>query len=173
MAIRDEIVRLAYWWAAPSEYKPLPDELMSFFEIAGTEQVPTEQEARKSLTTLSTGAIVGGQIRHWCGIFACHILCRAGVDVRWTLLGGKIVGVKANQVRYVPGSQGMQPGDVAMIPKANHHFIITAADYGSNSIDTVDGNTSGQMIRSLSKSIKYSGSEASAKSVYGYYRVLV
>ena len=172
MPIRDDILRLAEWWADPGEYKPWPEELISFFEVAEAEQAPSYAEAQKSLTTLSTGAFVGGAVKHWCGIFACHVLREAGLNVRWTLLGGKIVGKSANQVKYVPGNQGLRPGDVAMIPKANHHFIVTGVDYGSNTLWSVDGNTSGQMIRSLTKQVKYSSQEAATKTIYGYYRVL-
>ncbi|TFG37658.1 MAG: hypothetical protein E4H46_01330 [Desulfobacterales bacterium] len=174
MAIRDEIVRLALWWADPGKYKPLPDELVSFFETSGTEQVPTLDEAKKSLMTLSNGVRLGGQVKHWCGIFACHILCRAGVDVKWTFLGGKVVGKSENQIRYVPGRDGMKPGDIAIIPAAQHHFIVIDADYDTNTLHTVDGNTEGQYIREIhDKKIRYTGPNASNLTPYGYYRVLV
>ena len=169
MPIRDDIVSRAEYWADPGEYKPLADELISFFEEAGAEQAPTVSEAEYALKYRGTGVAVGGQVKHWCGVFACYILRQSGVDVRWTLLGGKM---KGSQVSYHPGRQGMQPGDVAIIPASNHHFIITDVDYGSNALSSVDGNTMNQKIRTKDKKINHSGSDASTQNIYGYYRVL-
>lgn len=107
MARRDNIVWGAYFEAGYGEWRVWPEELRAFFRVAGCEQVPTEDEARRSLH-LSSGAYVGGQIRHWCGIFACYVLRQyGGLDVRWTLMGGKMVSGD-DGVRLRWGNQGMR-----------------------------------------------------------------
>ena len=118
MTIRSDIVYVARWWASPGEYKPWPEELVFFFEEAGTEIVPTLAEAKKTLATLGSGAFVGGGIRHWCGIFACHVLHYAGVDVSWTPHGGRMKGKSGYQIQYVPGDRNIRPGDVAVVSDA-------------------------------------------------------
>jgi hypothetical protein len=70
--------------------------------------------------------------------------------VKWTLSSGKILGVDK-----VWGHSGIQPGDIAVIPHASHHFIVTGTwsededpNSSSQSLLTVEGNTSGQRIKS-------------------------
>ncbi len=138
--------------------------------------MPTLAEAKKTLATLGSGAFVGGGIRHWCGIFACHVLHYAGVDVSWTLYGGRMKGNSGYQIQYVPGDRNIRPGDVAVVPKAHHHFVVTAIDYDNNQLESVDGNTTGQYIRQRDKKIRYSwkdGPDYASRNIYGYYRVLV
>lgn len=169
MPIRDRIVQWAEWWAFPGEWKPSAQELSDIFTDAGAEQAPSLSEAEWSLRNLSTGVKVGGQVKHWCGVFAAEVLRRAGVDAQWTLMGGAI---KGKGVSYRPGNQGIQPGDVAMIPKANHHFLVVGVDYGGNTLWTVEGNTEGQLIRERTRQFKYSKDpKASEKTIYGYYRI--
>jgi hypothetical protein len=160
--LRDQIVRIAQWWAFPGAYQPTADELIDFFQGAKTEQYPSLTEAERSLKTLNTGVYVGGSVKQWCGIFACSVLASVGLNVRWTLNGGKMLG----SVMFVPGFSGMLPGDVAIIARAQHHFIITDVDYDSGTFHSVDGNTSGQKIQSKTKSLKNP-----AEAPYGYYRV--
>lgn len=169
MPVRDSIIQWADWWAFPGEWKPSPEELVDIFKGAGTEQAPTLAEAKWSLANLGTGVKVGGQVKHWCGVLAAEILRRAGVDARWTLLGG---GIKGSGVSYRPGYQGMRRGDVAMIPKSNHHFLIRHADYAANRIWTIEGNTQGQYIRARTRQLTYPGDpKAAEKTIYGYYRI--
>jgi hypothetical protein len=121
MAVRDRILDLASFWASPGEYKPTEDDLISFFNDSGAEASPTPSEARQALQCLSTGVRIQGEIKHWCGIFACCVLRQAGVDGRWTLFGGRMVGTG---VTLVPGCKNIVPGDVAIIRRASHHFIV-------------------------------------------------
>jgi hypothetical protein len=169
MSVRDDIVALANEWVNPGfYYKPTPDELVSFFADAKTEQAPSWDEANKSLVTLDGGYYVGGQVKHWCGVFACSVARNAGLGgLRWTLYSGEILG---HEVKKVWGYSGIQPGDIAIIPHASHHFIVT----GTWTVDedpcsspqfllTVEGNTSGQRIKS---------SKRDPSQVVAYYKIM-
>jgi hypothetical protein len=171
MALRAQIVNRALWWAAPGEYKPYPSHLIYFCSNAGCEQIPSEAEAQKSLT-YNNGVLIGGKIKHWCGIFACSVLKECGVNVHWTLMGGKMLGAATIQWGYY----GMQPGDVAIVQKTNaanitdqhHHFIIVSVS--GNVAQTVEGNTyPGNKIRSSSRKLN-TGNKTT--SIYGYYRLI-
>jgi len=169
MPVRDNIVQWAEWWAFPGEWKPSAEEMVDIFKGANAEQAPSLADATWSLTNLSTGVRVGGQVKHWCGVLAAEILRRSGVDARWTLQGG---GIKGGGVRYRPGRTGIRPGDVAMIPKANHHFVVVGVNYSGNKLWTVEGNTAGQYIRERTRQFKYPGDpNAASKTIYGYYQI--
>jgi hypothetical protein len=103
---------------------------------------------------------VNGQIKHWCGIFACYVIRTQGIlkNVHWTLYGGQILGI-----RRVWGNKGMKPGDVAIIKKGQHHFIVTDIDYSKNTLCTVEGNTDGQYIRALTTRM--------ISEPYAYYQI--
>src|SRR3954447_6838498 len=114
MAIREDIIQLAKYWADPGSYRPNADELRSFFIDAGTEQVPTQEEAQKSLDTLQYGCYIGKQRKQWCGIFACAIARNAGLTgIKWTLDGGKILGSRV--AKHFGHSSKIQPGDIGII----------------------------------------------------------
>lgn len=149
MSVRDDIVNAGLDWSRPGSYKPSAGELVSFFSDAGTEQVPSQDEAQKSLDSLVTGCYVGGAVKQWCGIFACSVAANAGLNVKWTLVSGQIIGTP---VKKIWGNSGMQPGDIAVIAHYNHHFIIidvysSESDSNTQLVSTVEGNTSGQLIR--------------------------
>lgn len=172
MPSRQDIVSLAHWWAAPGEYKPTAEELVSFFTDAGAEQAPTLSNAQAALTAGGTGVKVGSQTKHWCGIFACSVLRSLGVDCKWTLLGGTIKGsgVTSPAIGHTPRTGNeLRPGDIAIIRRAQHHFIITDVDYANNQVYVVEGNTTGQIIRWAVRYINYTGSK-SAESIYAFYR---
>jgi hypothetical protein len=168
MSVRDRILELAESWASPGDYRPTADDLIFFFTNSGAEAAPSMAEAQDALKNLSNGVRVQGQIKHWCGVFACSVLKEAGVDVRWTLYGGKMIG---DGVTLLPGSNNIVPGDVAIINHASHHFIVSDIDYARNSLESVDGNTANQFIRSGRKKIRESGTDASTRSVVAFYRV--
>lgn len=170
---RSQIVERALWWAEPGEYKPYPSHLIYFCKNAGCEQIPTEAEAQKSMG-LNNGVYIGGKLKHWCGIFAVSVLRDCGVDVSWTLMGGKM---KGGGVTYVSGRQNMQPGDVAIVQKTNasyttdqhHHFLIISVN--GNVAETVEGNTyPNNMIRHLTTRKLNTGTATT--SIYGYYRII-
>jgi hypothetical protein len=170
MPVRDNIVQWAEWWAFPGEWKPSPEEMIEIFTGAKAESAPSLADATWSLANLSTGVRMGGQVKHWCGVLAAEVLRRSGVDARWTLLGGGITG---SGVTYRPGRWGIKRGDVAMIPKANHHFIVVGVDYSGNKLWTVEGNTAGQYIREKTRKFNYPGDpDAASKTIYGYYRIV-
>jgi hypothetical protein len=169
MSVRDDIVALANEWVDPGfYYKPTPDELISFFTDANTEQAPSPDEANRSLATLDVGCYVGGHVKHWCGIFACSVARNAGLDrLKWTLFSGKILGP---DVKKVWGYSGIQPGDIAIIPHASHHFIVTGTssededpNSSPQSLLTVEGNTSGQRIRSSKRNLS---------EIVAYYKIM-
>lgn len=168
---RIAIVNRALWWADPGEYKPYPSHLIYFFKNAGCEQIPTEAEAQKAMG-LGNGVPMGNKVKHWCGIFACSVLKDCGVDVRWTLNGGKMLGPG---VTYRNGYKGMQPGDVAIVQKVSasggdvqHHFLIISVN--GNVAETVDGNTyPNNMIRHLNTRKLNTGN--STTSIYGHYSI--
>ncbi len=158
MSFRDNIVALALWWADPGEWKPTEDDLVDFFQGAGAEAWPSIAEAQEALKYRVTGVKVNGDVKHWCGVFACYIVRNAGLSTaRWTLYGGKI-----KNLALIWGNDGMQPGDVAMIQSGNHHFIVTDIDYSTNTMHTVEGNTSGQFIRARTRL---------TTEPYAYYRI--
>jgi hypothetical protein len=158
MGYRSKIVELAQYWADPGAWKPGASDLIDFFYYAGAEAWPTTNDAEYALQYRDTGVKVGGQVKHWCGIFACYVIRQAGLSaVRWTLYGGKMLNIE-----YRNGNKNMAPGDVAIIVSGNHHFIVTDIDYSSNSMSTVEGNTSGQYIRARTRK---------TSEPYGYYHI--
>lgn len=169
MARRDDILLHASYWSMWTDFRVTADELIYFFKKAGCEQAPSQSEANKSLGR-STGAYVGGQVKHWCGIFACAVLREAGLNVRWTLLGGKIRNESnGTYVKYTSGRWGIAPGDIALIADANHHFLITDVDSAAKRYTTLEGNTSGQMVRTRTRPFT---TWDSGQMIYGYYKIL-
>jgi len=71
---------------------------------------------------------------HWCGIFATYVLKQTGMAVKWRS-GLGIVPSDANSTwvrkhrRWMPderfGDEDFEIGDIAAIPRANHHFVVT------------------------------------------------
>jgi len=155
MSKRDHIAGLANEWVASGPYKPTPDELIGFFTDANTERAPSWDEAQKSLDQRSTGCYVGGQVKHWCGIFACSVARNAGLQtLNWTLRGGEIHG---SEVKKEWGNSGIQPGDIAIIAARSHQFIVTGTwtedESTPQNLITVEGNTSGQKIKTGTRSL--------------------
>jgi hypothetical protein len=173
---RWDIVERAYYWAAPGEWKPDAESLIGYFEQARTEEKPSLANANAALAAGGTGVKIGTQTKHWCGIFACAVLSEVGVDCRWTLLGGQIkgTGVTGALPHSYPlrkGGNALQPGDIAMIKRYQHHFIVTDVDYAANQVYCVEGNTKGQIIRRAVRAIKYPASQ-DIESVNYFYRFI-
>ena len=147
MSYRLDIIANAKSWAAPFDHKPDPADLRGFFVEAGCEQVPTLEQATRSLS-LPNGCYLGNSakdIRHWCGVFATAVLSESGLGVWWTLQGGKMKNGPGVGVSIHYGHQGIQPGDVGYFTKHSHHFIVT--DIRGSLFDSVDGNSDDNMIR--------------------------
>jgi hypothetical protein len=92
---------------------------------------------------------------HWCGIFATFVLRRVGLDVKWRAGDGIVStrgGVKylARKHSWIPKDgfdrKAFEPGDVCVIPRANHHFIVVEAPPGSDTLRCIAGNGSKQQI---------------------------
>jgi hypothetical protein len=191
MAVREQMVQWANWWADPGEYRVYPSHLIEFFKGAGCEDVPSERDATESMKldtgvylygTVKGGVYTGGGVRHWCGIFACYLLRNyCGVTgVKWSLLKGGLQ-YDGKAVAWRGGTAGMKPGDIAVISKGQHHFIVTEINEAENTMVSVDGNAGRQSIKRKNKFIKYSSKSsaanynAAATSVtpYGYYKILI
>lgn len=68
---------------------------------------------------------------HWCGIFATYVLRRSGIPVKWhSGLGIEPSGKTSQWVRKYRrwiekfDDDAFEVGDVAAIPRANHHFVV-------------------------------------------------
>lgn len=81
----------------------------------------------------------------------------AGLPLRWSLMGGKILGVL-----LIMGHDGMLPGDIAIVSTYSHHFMLTGFPAGPQ-VHTLEGNTGKQMIRRSQRDIA---------SIVGYYRTV-
>ncbi len=90
--------------------------------------------------------------KSWCGIFATHVLQEAGVNVKWDLTKGKMVGdvqqIMAPSFRdyrtYKAERQAFEasvkPGDVITLNNGtNHHAIVTSVN-PDGTVNTIDGN---------------------------------
>lgn len=180
MPIRDEIVNWAIWESNFGEWKPSADEMQSFFRTAGLTP-PTDQDMKK-FQTMGSNVPVQGHSTAWCGIFACYVLKHwGGLDVWWQA-GGNKPGINGAGVKKVYDYRFMRPGDVAVIRGKQmqngnylwHHFVVTDIDYDSNHLESVDGNSTGnKIVWHTGKQIRYSGPDASSKSVCAYYKIPV
>lgn len=92
---------------------------------------------------------------HWCGIFATFVLRRVGLGVKWRAGEGIVSGQGSTQYFARKNSwvkkdgfdrNGFLPGDVCVIPKANHHFIVIEAPEGSDTLRCIAGNGNKQQI---------------------------
>jgi hypothetical protein len=109
---------------------------------------PSDSECQT--ITPGRGVLPGG--KSWCGIWACHILQQSGVDVKWDLTKGKMVGdvthviapsfktpaqYKAERSAF---EQSIRPGDVITVKgSTNHHAIVTKVN-PDGTLETMDGN---------------------------------
>ena len=81
---------------------------------------------------------------------------------------GHMYNSSGRTIKLVWGHAGIQPGDVAIIPAASHHFLITGVDTAAKKYTTLEGNTKGQVIRPNVRSFK----PAAADQVIGaYYQI--
>ncbi len=92
------------------------------------------------------------QKKSWCGIFAAHVLQEAGVDVKWDLTKGKMVGDVDHVLQptfrdwrtYKAERQAFEatikPGDVITLNGSlNHHAIVVSVN-DDGTVNTIDGN---------------------------------
>lgn len=147
MALRDRVCELAWFWASPGMWRPEPGYLVDFFKGAGLKpelgEVPTMKAAEYAIKNLAYGVKVGGQTKHWCGIFAVYVWREAGLTApRWNLSNGQILNAKK-----IWGHKGIQRGDIAVVKEHSHHFIIMDVDEESGTVDSVDGNAGNQYIK--------------------------
>jgi peptidoglycan hydrolase-like protein with peptidoglycan-binding domain len=122
-------------------------QLQSVFEQT-TGWKPSDAECQHVIP--GSGLKPGG--KSWCGIWATHIFQEAGVNVKWDLTKGKMVGdvtqtlaprftspaqYKAERQAF---EQSVKPGDVITVNGAsNHHAIVTQVN-PDGTVETMDGN---------------------------------
>jgi hypothetical protein len=178
MALRSEIVDRAIFEADFGQWKPSAEEMKTFFSTAGL--TPPTDADMKNFQTWGSNVPVNGYSTAWCGIFACYVLKHwGGLDVRWQR-GGSSPGINGGGVKKVYDYRYVRPGDVGVVRGRKlqngnylwHHFIVTAIDYASNSLESVDGNSTGnKIVWHPDKKIRYSGPDDHTKSVCAYYRL--
>lgn len=80
----------------------------------------------------------------WCGIFACYILRKAGLAVKWKM-GRGIQDLSGGQdLKLIHGREGLAMGDVAVRGSGSHHFILLEnPSEGQTVAYAVDGNAAG------------------------------
>lgn len=157
---RQRIIKRADFWAGPSgKWRPRVIQMIHYFQKAGAEVAPTRKEAEEALTRRSTGVKIRGEVKHWCGIFNCCVIREAGLTKpRWTLYGGKIKNLK-----LMWGTQGLQPGDIAIFKGGRHHHaIIKEIDEEEKTLTVIEGNTFGQWIKRSKKNLNMA---------YAYYQI--
>lgn len=99
------------------------------------------------------GTTDSAQAVHWCGMFATYVLRKAGLDVKWRSgqgifsRGGTNYLEKKNRwQKNAFDAGGFDTGDVVVIPKATHHFIVVEAAPDSKTMRCIAGNGSYQQI---------------------------
>ncbi len=108
---------------------------------------PSDAECQK--IEPGKGVQPGG--KSWCGIWACHVFQEAGVNVKWDLTKGEMVGDVTHQLapKFSNPAQykaeraafeaSIKPGDCITLPGNNHHAIVTQVN-SDGTVDTMDGN---------------------------------
>jgi len=197
MGRRDDIVNNAYWWSAYGNFKASMADLRYICDTAVKPEqgrnagMPTDDDLRKSLKE-DYGIYFGTQIKQWCGIFCCMLLREAGLDVHWTLANlkqdpkhpektnwavdqdatmttaGHMYNSSGKYVELIWGRTGIQAGDVGIIPAANHHFLITGVDYAAKKYTTLEGNTTGQVIKTGLRSFSPT---SAGQTIAAYYQI--
>jgi hypothetical protein len=192
MGRREDILSNAYWWGAYGNFKVSPSELRYICDTAVRADqgravgMPTDKNITDSMGE-STGVFFGTQKKHWCGIFCCMLLREAGLDVKWTLgtlkadqkkdlptqeagmlTAGHMYNVTGSAITLVYSGVGVKAGDVAIISAANHHFLITGVDPVAKKYTTLEGNTTGQIIKSGLRSFRPAAAD---QTIIAYYRI--
>jgi hypothetical protein len=151
----------ARYWADPDPYKVTGEDLQYIFSQAGCKLVPTYWEAKDSADHYGSNCKLGsGSMVAWCGIFATMVLRYAGMKVYWSFSkfgkeGGGMVTQDAG-VGYLSAKahlSDLSPGDVAVIPDNNHHFIVIdiLSKGPGGTLLCIEGNTAGQKIKSRTR----------------------
>jgi hypothetical protein len=71
MGCRDEIVRMAKYWAEPGTYRPTAGDFAWICQKAGLNVQPSEADVAYPSQCVTTGNIrIAGESKSWCGILA-------------------------------------------------------------------------------------------------------
>jgi hypothetical protein len=168
------IISRARYWADPDPYTVSGEDLITIFEEAPCKSKPKLKDANYSVANLSTGCRIGSETKQWCGIFATMVWRYAGLDVWWDLNGGGLTIKDKSQAEYLPAPGNfdkISAGDVAIIKRANHHFLVVDNmwDWGGEPLlITIEGNTTGQKIKSNTRPLRAS---VLNERIYGFYHL--
>jgi hypothetical protein len=150
MGYREEIIRVAKFWAEPGSYRPSADEFAWICQRAGLNVQPTQADLEYTSLHMPTGNMrIHGESKSWCGIFAVALWAHCGIGCKWTLnyttSKGNVLTAPGIGWRKVWGNSGVAPGDIAAVAKKSHHFIVT--DVSATAVNSVDGNQDKNDVR--------------------------
>jgi len=83
----------------------------------------------------------------WCGLFACWVLIKAGVTVRWGINPRGVFGIIdtfGNQFELVDNGMDhgrrLRAGDVGVVGGGAHHCIVDTIYENNEKLITIEGN---------------------------------
>jgi hypothetical protein len=97
-------------------------------------------------------------------------------DIYWNLNGGGIEIKKKSQAQYLTAGGNLDKisaGDIAIIPKANHFFLVVDNMWdwsGEPLLITIEGNTTGQKIKSHIRPLR---DPVANQRIYGFYHLKI
>jgi len=81
----------------------------------------------------------------WCGIFACYIMRKAGLRVKWKRYKGIEDLSGGTDMKAIWGREGIALGDVAVRGSGQHHFILLETPAKDQRVVyAADGNAMGK-----------------------------
>lgn len=96
-------------------------------------------------------------IPHWCGIFALYAAKKAGAGV-----GTWSIGKSVPTISGFKPSRSPKKGDIGIIKKHNHHFLVNEISGDGKEVKTIDGNSG---MRS-----EVVENKRQTKDILGFYR---
>lgn len=96
-------------------------------------------------------------IPHWCGIFALYATKKAGAGV-----GNWSIGKSVPTISGFKPARSPKKGDIGIIKKHNHHFLVNEISGDGKEVKTIDGNSG---MRS-----EVVENKRQTKDILGFYR---
>ena len=108
------------------------------------ERVPSTADLNRYFVGCGGGYAGYDPTMSWCGIFACYILRKAGLNVKWKKYRGIEDLSGGSDLKAIWGREGLALGDVAVRGTGDHHFILLETpSEGQSVVRAVDGNARG------------------------------